>query len=71
MGARRGQRSSACGKRRNGYSEVEIVRKREALENRLIPWRPDQNLALLQGLGACPETFFAALNFQGYLSIRP
>ncbi|HEY4000108.1 MAG TPA: methyltransferase domain-containing protein [Candidatus Xenobia bacterium] len=58
-------------KRGNGYSEAEIERKREALENRLIPWRPGENLAMLRGIGAEPEIFFAALNFQGYLAIKP
>jgi tRNA (cmo5U34)-methyltransferase len=35
----------------NGYSLVEIIRKREALENVLIPFTLEQNLALLQEAG--------------------
>ena len=33
-------------KRRNGYSEDEILRKREALENVLVPYRAEENIAL-------------------------
>jgi len=35
-------------KRRNGYTEEEIVRKREALENVLIPYRFDENFELFK-----------------------
>lgn len=35
----------------NGYNQVEVARKREALENRLIPFRPDENLAMLRKAG--------------------
>lgn len=58
-------------KRDNGYSDSEIARKREALENRLIPFRPEENLAMLQRAGFREaEIFFAWLNFQGYLALR-
>jgi tRNA (cmo5U34)-methyltransferase len=38
-------------KRRNGYSQVEIAQKREALENILIPYRYEENEALLKEVG--------------------
>lgn len=38
-------------KRRNGYSELEIARKRSALENVLIPLSLQDNLSLLQSAG--------------------
>jgi tRNA (cmo5U34)-methyltransferase len=54
-----------------GYSMVEIARKREALENRLIPFYPQENLDLLKAAGFTKiTTFFAWMNFQGYLAVR-
>ena len=38
-------------KRRNGYSEIEIAQKREALENVLVPYRLEENKLLLQPVG--------------------
>ncbi len=38
-------------KKRVGYSETEIARKREALENVLIPYRYEENEALLKKVG--------------------
>lgn len=58
-------------KRRNGYSDIEIARKRDALENRLIPFSPEQNLEMLREAGfEEPAVFFACLNFQGYVAIK-
>lgn len=58
-------------KRGNGYSKSEIARKREALENRLIPFRTEENLAMLNNAGfRDAEIFFTWLNFQGYLALR-
>lgn len=58
-------------KRRNGYSQQEIARKREALENRLIPFQPEENLEMLR-LAGCPQpcVFYSWLNFQGYLASK-
>lgn len=54
-----------------GYSRLEIARKREALENRLVPLRPDENIAMLRDAGfADVEIFFTWLNFQGYLALK-
>jgi tRNA (cmo5U34)-methyltransferase len=51
-------------KRRNGYSEIEISQKREALENVLIPYREEENTQLLRNAGfRAVETFFKWYNF--------
>jgi tRNA (cmo5U34)-methyltransferase len=58
-------------KRRNGYSDLEIAQKREALENVLIPYRPEENRALLESIGFGPvEEFFRWYNFAGILAIK-
>jgi len=58
-------------KRRNGYSDVEITRKREALENVLIPYRPEENIDLLKGAGfTSVDMFFRWYNFSGILAIK-
>lgn len=59
-------------KRRNGYSEMEIAQKREALENVLIPYRVDENIEMLRRAGL-PDTdvFFKWYNFAGFLSVKP
>jgi tRNA (cmo5U34)-methyltransferase len=58
-------------KRRNGYSTDEISRKRESLENVLIPYRLDENLELLRRNGfEIVETFFQWYNFAGFLCVK-
>jgi tRNA (cmo5U34)-methyltransferase len=58
-------------KRRNGYSEVEISQKREALENVLIPYRPEENRELLLHSGfTYVEEFFRWYNFTGILAVK-
>lgn len=58
-------------KKRNGYSENEILRKREALENVLIPYRIDENLELFRRNGfEIVETFFQWYNFAGFLCVK-
>jgi tRNA (cmo5U34)-methyltransferase len=58
-------------KRRNGYSELEISRKREALENVLVPYRVDENLELFRRNGfEIVETFFQWYNFAGFLCVK-
>jgi tRNA (cmo5U34)-methyltransferase len=58
-------------KRRNGYSNEEIARKREALENTLVPYRSRENIELLQRNGfEIVETFFQWFNFAGYLAVK-
>ena len=58
-------------KRRNAYSEAEIAGKREALENVLVPYRIDENLALFRRNGfQIVETFFQWYNFAGFLCVK-
>lgn len=58
-------------KRRNGYSENEILRKREALENVLIPYRQDENLELFRRNGfEMVEPIFQWYNFAGFMCIK-
>jgi tRNA (cmo5U34)-methyltransferase len=58
-------------KKRQGYSQLEIAQKREALENILIPYRPEENRALLleSGFKEC-DLFFKWYNFSGMLAIK-
>jgi len=56
-------------KRRNGYSELEIAQKREALENVLIPYRLEENKELLRHEGFQQvDTFFKWYNFCGMIA---
>ncbi len=58
-------------KRRNGYSEHEILRKREALENVLVPYRADENTELFKRNGfQIVQTFFQWYNFCGFLCVK-
>jgi len=58
-------------KRRNGYSDLEISQKREALENILIPYKIDENKALLldNGFRYC-DVFFKWYNFCGLVAVK-
>lgn len=58
-------------KRSKGYSEIEITRKREALENVLIPFSIRENLDLLGASGFNhAETFFQWFNFASFLAVK-
>jgi tRNA (cmo5U34)-methyltransferase len=58
-------------KRRNGYSEMEIAKKREALENVMIPYRIDENAELLKRNGfAAVDIFLKWYNFAGMIAIK-
>jgi tRNA (cmo5U34)-methyltransferase len=58
-------------KRRNGYSDLEIAQKREALENVLIPYRLQENRELLQRAGfRTIDVFFKWFNFCGIVAMR-
>jgi len=58
-------------KRERGYSDTEILRKREALENVLIPYRLDENRELFARNGfATVGTFFQWFNFAGFLCVK-
>jgi len=58
-------------KRERGYTELEIARKREALENVLIPLPPEENRALIAGAGfRAVELFFRWNNFAGFVALK-
>ena len=58
-------------KRRNGYSDEEILRKREALENVLVPYRADENAELFRRNGfPVVETVFQWYNFAAFLGLK-
>lgn len=58
-------------KRRNGYSELEISQKREALENVLVPLTPKRQMNMLREAGfKRVEMIFRWYNFACYLGIK-
>ena len=58
-------------KRKNGYLDGEIQRKREALENVLIPYRLEENIELFKRNGfEIVETFFQWFNFIDLLCVK-
>lgn len=58
-------------KQRNGYSELEISQKREALENVLVPYRIEENMELLLGNGFSQcDVFFKWYNFCGFIALK-
>ncbi len=58
-------------KRQHGYADVEIARKREALENVLIPYRLDENVELFRRNGfELVETFFQWFNFAAFVCVK-
>ncbi|MCL2458710.1 MAG: carboxy-S-adenosyl-L-methionine synthase CmoA [Desulfobulbus sp.] len=58
-------------KKQQGYSELEIAAKREALENVLIPFSLEENIALLREAGfAETELFFRWFNFTAIVALK-
>jgi len=58
-------------KKRNGYSELEIAQKREALENVLVPYRLRENEDLLRASGFRQvDVFFKWYNFCGIVAVK-
>jgi tRNA (cmo5U34)-methyltransferase len=58
-------------KQSKGYSRLEIAKKREALENVLIPFTLEENKDLLKNAGfKTITTFFQWFNFAGFLAIK-
>lgn len=58
-------------KRDRGYSNLEISRKREALENVLIPWTVEENQALIKQSGfSTVDLFFKWNNFAGFIALN-
>jgi len=59
-------------KKTKGYSELEIARKREALENVLIPFSIDENKAILKNSGfKTVDTYFQWFNFVSFIAVKP
>lgn len=59
-------------KRDKGYSEMEIAKKREALENVLIPFSIEENRSLLKKVGfSTVETYFQWFNFSSFIAVKP
>jgi tRNA (cmo5U34)-methyltransferase len=58
-------------KKRNGYTELEIAQKREALENVRIPYKLLENRELLlkEGFRYC-DVFFKWYNFCGMVAVK-
>ena len=58
-------------KMRNGYNEIEISKKRESLENVLVPYKLSENEELLTSSGfRFIEVFFKWYNFAGLVAIK-
>jgi tRNA (cmo5U34)-methyltransferase len=58
-------------KRSQGYTETEIARKRQALENILIPFSIKENIELLEKSGfSRAETFFQWFNFASFVAVK-
>ena len=59
-------------KRNQGYSKLEIAKKREALEKVLIPLKPGKNRDLLEKSGFRQvDIFFKWFNFAGFVAVKP
>ncbi|QSZ42482.1 carboxy-S-adenosyl-L-methionine synthase CmoA [Sulfurimonas aquatica] len=58
-------------KKTQGYSEYEIMQKREALENVLVPYSEDENIkmALNSGFSHC-EVLFRWANFATFIAVK-
>lgn len=58
-------------KKQQGYSELEIAAKREALENVLVPFSLEENIALLRQAGFEEiETYFKWFNFTALVALK-
>ncbi|MGX3011639.1 carboxy-S-adenosyl-L-methionine synthase CmoA [Helicobacter sp. 23-1044] len=58
-------------KAQNGYSKTEISKKREALENILIPFSENENVAMLMGAGfVAVEAVFRFGNFATFIALK-
>lgn len=58
-------------KKEQGYSEFEIMQKREALENVLVPYSEDENIIMAKKAGfAHCEVIFRWANFATFIAIK-
>jgi tRNA (cmo5U34)-methyltransferase len=54
-----------------GYSKIEISKKRDALENVLIPWKLSKTIALIEKAGfKTVDVFFKWNNFAGLVALK-
>lgn len=59
-------------KKEQGYSDLEIARKREALENILVPFSLEENKEIIHQAGFSPvTTFFQWFNFSSIIAVKP
>ena len=58
-------------KKRQGYSEYEIMQKREALENVLVPYSEEENIQMIKNAGFkhC-EVIFRWANFATFIALK-
>lgn len=58
-------------KKKQGYSDFEIVKKREALENVLVPYSEAENREMFLKSGfECVETLFRWVNFASFIAMK-
>lgn len=58
-------------KRANGYSDLEISQKRQAIENVLVPETSEAHVARLQNAGfSNVECWFQSFNFSSFLAVK-
>jgi tRNA (cmo5U34)-methyltransferase len=58
-------------KRRSGYSDTEIAKKREELENVLLPYRDSENIEMLRQVGfTSVDHVFRWYNFALYIALK-
>lgn len=59
-------------KQTQGYTRLEIAKKREALENVLVPYSEKENIAMLENAGFEKiESFFKWANFESFIAFKP
>jgi len=58
-------------RRQRGYSDLEIARKRKALERVLVPERACAHVERLQQVGLAPVEWFRGLGFVSWLAFKP
>ena len=58
-------------KRNAGYNDEEISRKRESLENIMVPFRVNENIELMSRAGfGTVDVFFKWYNWVGYIAVK-
>ena len=58
-------------KQTQGYTRLEIAKKREALENVLVPYTSKENIAMLENAGFKRiESFFKWANFESFIAFK-